>query len=1204
MRSSLLIACCVVLLFSVRLTAQHISNPFVLVLPEETGFSENSISTLQFRADFSALDHLLRRVPHESSSHLAIIDIPTADGKTLAFSIQQTDVMHPDLGSKYPDIRTYSGTAMDGSGSLLAITCAPSTGFMAMILHPDGSRWYLEPVQQGSTSNYTMYSNQQLEPHGAHGHCGVDDHHIPSDLALRDPIAGAQQRGTATPMPLRVYRFACAATGGFTQDNGGTVASGLAAVVDKVNKINTPIQRDVSVRLQLVPQNDQLIFLDDATDPYTGFNLGAWITENQLVLNSVIGSGAYDLGHVIGRGTGSGVIGLASLSSACSALNKGRGASSGTSYGDFFIGTFAHEVGHQLSATHTYNYCPPNDVTGSTAFEPASGSTIMSYGGVCGMQNIINTTDLYYHIASVQQMRTFTTVNGGSTCGNLQTTTNNNPEAIVLSIADRSIPIRTPFELRGSGTDIDGDNLTYCWEQFDLGQSVELGVEGNDAPLFRSFQPTTNPNRTFPRINDIASNMSNPREILPTRTRSLNFRLTVRDNSPLSGGIDWAPLRLFVTEQAGPFSVISPNSAGITWAQGAFTLVRWDVSNTNNPPVNCRKVNIRLSTDGGLTYPITLASNVENNGNAYVQAPPSLNTTQARIRVEAADNVFFDISNANFSIAPAQSPAYTVGIGTTAAQACAPANLSIDIFSSGLAGFDTPINLSVLSGLPPGATATFNPSTIIPGQSTVLTLDLGAVSADGQYTLVVLADAGGSTSSLSVNLDLVTNNFAELALLSPANGVGGAPQTPFLRWKPVADADVYELQIARNPAFAPVDLVETRTNLVTDSIQVGTILPKGNIYYWRIRPVNACGAGAWTEPFAFATAVDQCNTYTAGDLPKNITAASPVTIESIINIPAGSIVSDVNVKKVQGFHEFFAHLDVRLRSPLGQEVTLFNASCGTYNGGFNFGFDDAATASFPCPPPNNGNTFKPKSELSAFNGTNGGGAWVLRVRDNIAGSGGQIAAFILEICSSTSLNAPEIKTNNPLALPSGNNAAITADLLTAEDSNNGPSQLTYTLMTLPRYGRLENGGVVLPLGGQFSQADVNNGQLRFFDFGNNPFGLDDFLFSVTDNEGGLDAGRFIIQPSSSTAQPSFGSLAFALNPNPASGLVQIVMPEAFDQSVSVSVFAMNGQLVFERSYDRGNTAVWLDLSEAPDGLYTVLVRASNGYGVRKLVLNK
>jgi subtilisin-like proprotein convertase family protein len=1204
MRSSLLTACCVLLFFSVRLTAQHISNPFFAIPPDRPGVVESGAADLRFQADFISLDNALRQAPHESSNRVATIDLPSADGKIQSFSIHQTDVMHPALGSKYPDIRTYAGASMDGSGDLLAITCSPYAGFLAIILRPDGSRWYLEPVQQGLASVYTLYSSHQLHQHAAHGHCGVDDHLIPSDLTVVDAGGAAQQRGNVTPMPIRIYRFACAATGGFTQDNGGTVASGLAAVVDKVNKINVPIQRDVSVRLQLVPQNDQLIFLDDATDPYTGFNLGAWITENQLVLNSTIGSGAYDLGHVIGRGTGSGVIGLASLSSACSALNKGRGASSGTSYGDFFIGTFAHEVGHQLSATHTYNYCPPNDVTGSTAFEPASGSTIMSYGGVCGMQNIINTTDLYYHIASIQQMRTFTTVNGGSTCGNLQATANNSPEALVLSVADRSIPIRTPFELKGSGTDVDGDNLTYCWEQYDLGQSVELGAEGNDAPLFRSFQPTTNPNRTFPRINDIASNTSNPREILPTRTRNLNFRLTVRDNSPLSGGIDWAPLRLFVTDQAGPFSVISPNSAGITWSQSAYTLVRWDVSNTNNPPVNCRKVNIRLSADGGLTYPFTLASNVENNGNAYVQVPPSLNTSQARIRVEAADNVFFDISNANFTIAPAQSPAYTVGIGTTAAQACAPANLSIDVFSSGLAGFNTPITLSVLSGLPPGANATFNPSEIIPGQTAVLTLDLSAVSADGPYTLVVLADAGGSTSSLSVNLDLVTNNFDNLALLSPANGAGGAPQTPFLRWNPVNDADTYEMQLARNPSFAPSDIVETRTNLSNDSIQVGTILPKGNLYYWRIRPRNACGAGAWTEPFAFATAVDQCNTYTAGDLPKNITAASPVTIESTINIPAGSIVSDVNVKKVQGFHEFFAHLDVRLRSPLGQEVTLFNASCGTYNGGFNFGFDDAATATFPCPPPNNGNIFKPKSDLAAFNGTNGGGAWVLRVRDNIAGSGGQIAAFILEVCSSTSLNAPQIVTNNPLSLPSGNNAAITASFLNAEDTNNGPSQLTYTLMSLPAYGRLEKSGVALALGGQFSQADINNGDLRFFDFGNNPFGVDNFLFSVTDNEGGLAAGRFIIQPVSSTTQPSLGNLPFTLNPNPTSGLVQVVLPQDYDQAVRVSVHALNGQLILERSYDRGNAAVWLDLSDTPNGLYTIFLRASDGFGVRKLVLKK
>ena len=60
-------------------------------------------------------------------------------------------------------------------------------------------------------------------------------------------------------------------------------------------------------------------------------------------------------------------------------------------------------------------------------------------------------------------------------------------------------------------------------------------------------------------------------------------------------------------------------------------------------------VNIKLSLDGGFTYPITLLEDTDNDGSAFVTVPDAV-TTQARVRIEAADNIFFDISNQNFPI--------------------------------------------------------------------------------------------------------------------------------------------------------------------------------------------------------------------------------------------------------------------------------------------------------------------------------------------------------------------------------------------------------------------------------------------------------------------------------------------------------------------------------------------------------------------------
>ena len=613
------------------------------------------------------------------------IPLPKPDGTTAWFRIVESPIMDPDLAVKYPEFRTYAGQGIDDPTATVRFDMSPD-GFHAQILSP-GDRWYIEPYfhLHESDSHHISFFRKDLSNEGV----AFVEQFVPNESGTSAPEQGEiASASVAQPSSqLRIHRIAIAATSGYSTLHGGTPPFSInqqyenvrQSIVRAINFISGIYEKEVGVRFIEAPNSDLLIFLNNVNrngtpDPYIGaMTNNVLINQNQRTIDNLISNQNYDLGHLFHTFrfndgvAGIGVVGLPG--------QKARAATGTTTTFSavFWVDFVSHEIGHQYSADHTWNGqnqdCAPSDWAGQpSSVEPGSGSTIMGYAGICGSDDVQPHTDPYFHARSRSQILNWIT---GSNPGNISgsTTPNNVPTAAAGN--DYTIPAITPFELTGQGTDSDaGDVLTYAWEQMDVGVQRALNTPwpGN-GPTFRSLPPDTGNVRVFPDFEQILANDTNAdsgtcpalpgglacfSEFLPTVSGTLNFRLTVRDNHSGGGGAASDDMIVTVNNTGAPFRVTYPDTA-ISWNGGEQETVTWDVANTNNAPISCSNVNIRLSTDFGQTFPTQLAGNSPNDGNEQITVP-QIETSGARVRIECAGNIFFDISNRDFTIAPTCSP--------------------------------------------------------------------------------------------------------------------------------------------------------------------------------------------------------------------------------------------------------------------------------------------------------------------------------------------------------------------------------------------------------------------------------------------------------------------------------------------------------------------------------------------------------------------
>jgi hypothetical protein len=779
--------------------------------------------------DIAALKDFLSSLPAEQKAlnrkQAPVMQLPMPDGSSARFRVWESSIMEPGLAAKYPEIRTFAGQGIDDPRATVRMDYNPYFGFNAQVLSPEGNV-YIDPYAKGDASYSISYYSRDHKRTGTGFSCATTDD-LPGITAAR-----GQAGGICRGLELYTYRLALACTGEYATrvclPAAPTVAATLAAMTTSVNRVDGVYEKELAVRLILISNTNLLVHLDAATDGYTNNNGLTMLTENQTQINSVIGEANYDIGHVFSTGGG----GVATVACVCDNTIKARGVTGLTNPvgDDFDIDFVSHEIGHQFGARHSYNSTTGNcggQRSSGTAYEPGGGTTIMAYAGICGINDIQPHSDAFFHSISFDEITGFLESDG--ICRNIIITGNTLPQITAMNNNGVSIPVNTPFTLTATATDADGDALTYSWEEWDVGTSTNwnAGATTTTAPLFKARIPKAAGSRTFPDIAVIlAGYPADPPaamdglkgETLPAVTRPIKFRLTVRDNhgGVVTGGEGCqsefsSTFQVNAVATSGPFLVNTPNG-GESYAGGSSQIVTWNVAATNAAPVNCAAVKISLSTNGGWTFPIVLLNSTPNDGTQLITLPNTTSTT-AKIKVEAVGNIFFDISNADFTLTT-PVPGFDLDEPAPAVAACSgPPSVSLTLDILSVLGFTTPVTLSA-SGNPAGTSVNFSVNPAIPGNNTVVTLTNTNTLSYGSYIVTITGTSGSITHSRDLVFNIQPGGAGPAITLQPQpqQGCSGATAT-FNVTSPGALR--YQWQVSTNGGTSFANILGATTSSLT-----------------------------------------------------------------------------------------------------------------------------------------------------------------------------------------------------------------------------------------------------------------------------------------------------------------------------------------------------------------------------------------------------
>lgn len=820
--------------------------------------TDKAVARLSFPKEFKLFDLNLSPLKQELfsivnnfSRYSTVISLPNANGQIEQFEVFEASNFEPGLQAQFPDIRAFSGKGITDKAATLKLSISPQ-GIQTMVFRTEKENEFIEAYSADHTV-YAVFRSQRTQ---LPWRCSTPEANLANGLNAQVNNANITQRSGGN---LKTMRLAQSVTAEYSNYFGATSSAQVSLVLAAVNatltRCNGVYEKDLALHLNLIANTTNVFYYNPSTDPYSpASQMSQWNAQLQSTLTSVIGEANYDIGHLFGASGGGGNAGC--IGCICVNGQKGSGITSpfdAIPQGDNFdIDYVVHEMGHQMGANHTFSMS--NEGTGVNK-EVGSGITIMGYAGITSQDVAPHSIDIF-HQASIAQIQSNLNT---KTCPVTTAIVNSTPTA--NAGADYTIPISTPFALTGSATDADpGDVLTYCWEQNDNASSSQTGASSvasatkATGPNWISYVGSTSPTRLFPKLATIlaGSNVSGPlpggdaganTEALSSVSRTLNFRLTVRDNAPYSstapvsvGQTQFDDVVVTVSNTSGPFAVTAPNTA-VSWAGNSSQTVTWSVNNTTAAPVSCANVKISISTDGGNTFS-TLVASTANDGSEVVTIPNTPSTT-ARVKVEAVGNIFFDISNTNFTISGAAACGDPTGLAASAITNTT-ATVSWNAVASALS-YDVDYKAASSGTWINAATAT-----------TSLSVNLASLSQGTLYDWRVKATCSGGSGNY------VQSQFTTTAPCNAPSGLTSSAITSSsatVSWSAVSGAVSYDVDYKLNSSG-------TWTNAATGTASTSVNLSgltASSLYDWRVRAnCGASGSSAYSQAQFTTSAASTC----------------------------------------------------------------------------------------------------------------------------------------------------------------------------------------------------------------------------------------------------------------------------------------------------------------------------------------------------------